>query len=208
MSEESVDEEKRATLRRFAAVGAGGPLARLAGSDADAPADDETTSDVPAAIQGYLATTPGAHFSKLRDDLRLGTGETQYHLRRLAERDAVDSWKDGEYRRYAPAGRFSAFERRALGFLRRDTARGLVVELLYDPDATGAELADRLGVSAPTVSKYAAELSEAGLLDRDDGYRLTRPETTLLLLVRYADSFGPDAVALAGEADELVEFSE
>ncbi|WP_254829438.1 winged helix-turn-helix transcriptional regulator [Haloglomus salinum] len=206
MSQESVDEEKRATLRRFAAVGAGGPLARLAGSDADAD-DHETTSEVPAAIRGYLATTPGAHFSKLRDDLQLGTGEAQYHLRRLVERDAVDSWKDGDYRRYAPAGRFSDFERRALGFLRRDTARGLVVGLLREPDATGAELADRLGVSAPTVSKYAAELAEAGLLDRSDGYDLTRPETTLLLLVRYADSFGPDAVALAADADELVEYS-
>jgi predicted transcriptional regulator len=205
MSEESVDEEKRATLRRFAAVGAGGPLARLAGSDAQ---DDEgTTSEVPAAIRGYLATTPGAHFSKLRDDLRLGTGEAQYHLRRLVERGAVDSWKDGDYRRYAPAGRFSDFERRALGFLRRDTARGLVVELLRDPDATGTELADRLDVSAPTVSKYAAELGDAGLLDRSHGYTLTRPETTLLLLVRYADSFGDDAVALAADADQLVEYS-
>lgn len=205
MSEESVDEEKRATLRRFAAVGAGGPLARLAGSDADAP--DETSSDVPAAIRGYLATTPGAHFSKLRDDLRLGTGEAQYHLRRLRERGAVASWKDGDYRRYAPADRFSAFERRALGSLRRDTARGIVVGLLRDPDATGAELADQLDVSAPTVSKHAAELADAGLLDRTDGYALTRPETTLLLLVRYADSFGDDAVALAADADELVEYS-
>ena len=204
MGEEPVDEEKRATLRRFAAVGAGGPLARLAGSDADA--HDDTSSDVPTAIRGYLATTPGAHFSKLRDDLRLGTGEAQYHLRELAERDVVDSWKDGDYRRYVPAGRFSDFERRALGYLRRDTARGLVVGLLKDPDATGTELAARLDVSAPTVSKHAAALADAGLLDRSDGYTLTRPETTLLLLVRFADSFGADAVALAAEADELVAY--
>jgi predicted transcriptional regulator len=204
MDEESVDEAKRDTLRRFAAVGAGGPLARLAGSDADAP--DESASDVPAAIRGYLATTPGAHFSKLRDDLQLGTGETQHHLRRLVEAGAVESWKDGDYRRYVPAGRFSDFERRALGSLRRDTARGLVVELLRDPDATATALADRLGVSPPTVSKHAADLAEAGLLDRTDGYELTRPETTLLLLVRFADSFGPDALGLAAEADELIEY--
>jgi predicted transcriptional regulator len=204
MSEESVDEAKRDTLRRFAAIGAGGPLARLAGSEeSDAP---DTSSDVPAAVQGYLATAPGTHFSKLRDDLRLGTGEAQYHLRRLEERGAVVSRKDGDYRRFYPASRFSDFEQRALGYLRRATARGLVVGLLRDPDATGAELADRLGVSAPTVSKHAADLESAGLLDRADGYALTRPETTLLLLVRYADSFGEDAVALAADADELVEY--
>ena len=73
---DGVDEEKRATLKRFAAVGAVSPLARLSG-------DDAGESDARDAIVGYLSTTPGAHFSKLRDDLRLGTGETQHHLERL-----------------------------------------------------------------------------------------------------------------------------
>ena len=200
MSEDGVDEEKRATLRRFAAIGAASPFARLAGDDT------ESRSDVPDAVRGYLATTPGAHFSQLRDDLRLGTGETQHHLRRLEEAGAVVSRKDGDYRRYFPADRFSAFEQRALGYLRRDTARGLVVGLLRAPDATGSDLADRLGVSPATVSKYAGELAEVGLLDRENGYELTRPETTLLLIVRYADSFGADAVELAAEADELVRY--
>lgn len=69
-----VDEDKRATLRRFAAVGAAGPLARLAGGDSDDD-DGASGSDVRDAITGYLARTPGAHFSKLRDDLQLGTGK-------------------------------------------------------------------------------------------------------------------------------------
>ena len=56
------------------------------------------------------------------------------------------------------------------------------------------------------MSKHATALADAGLLDRSDGYALTRPETTLLLLVRFADSFGADAVALAAEADDLVAY--
>ena len=205
--ERGVDESKRSTLRRFAALGAASPLTRLAG---DARDDRESEagsgSDVRDAILGYLATTPGAHFSKLRDDLKLGTGETQHHLRRLEDRSTVESIRDGDYRRFFPAGRFSAFEKRALGYLRRGTARGMVLALLRDPGASGTDLAGELGVSRSTVSKYAAELESAGLLSREDGYALVRPEVLLVLLVRYADSFGPEAVEFAGEAADYVSY--
>jgi len=193
MTGRGVDEEKRATLRRFAALGAATSLAGVL----DAP-DGE--SDAREAILGYLAATPGAHFSKVRDDLGLGTGETQHHLRHLLDAGAIESHRDGDYRRFFPAGRFSPFEQVALGYLRRETPRGMAIELLRDPDAGAGDLAAALGVSAPTISKHAADLDEAGLLDREDGYALTRPETLLVLLVRHADSFDDDAVAFAADA--------
>jgi len=188
-----VDEDKRATLRRFAALGAATSLAGVL----DHP-DGE--SDAREAILGYLAATPGAHFSKVRDDLGLGTGETQHHLRRLLEAGAIESHRDGDYRRFFPAGRFSSFEQVALGYLRRETPRGMVIELLRNPGAGAGDLAAALDVSPPTVSKHAAELDEAGLLDREGGYALARPETLLVLLVRHADSFDDEAVVFAAEA--------
>jgi len=199
MSDEGVDESKRATLRRFAAVGAASPLARL-----DSKSDGD--SDAPKGIAGYVAATPGAHFSKVRDDLKLGTGETQHHLRELERRGVVERRKDGDYSRFFPTDRFSEFEQVALGYLRRETPRGMIVTLLRDPDATASDLADRLNVSTPTISKYAAELDAAGLLSRTDGYAVERPETLLLLLVRYADSFDADTAALAAEADAIVQY--
>ena len=199
MPEEGVDESKRSTLRRFAAIGAASPLARF-------QSDERSDSDAPDAIAGYVAATPGAHFSKLRDDLQLGTGETQHHLRRLVREGVVESRKDGDYRRYFPADRFSEFEQVALGYLRRETPRGMLVALLRDPALTAGGLADQLGVSTPTVSKYASELDAAGLLSRTDGYAVENPETIMLLLVRYADSFDSDAAALAAEADTLLSY--
>jgi len=196
---DSVDERKRTTLRRFAALGAATPFVGVAsGSSEDA------RSEVPAAIRGYLSTTPGAHFSKLRDDLKLGTGETQHHLRALVEAGEVESRRDGEYRRFFPAEQFSEFEQAALGYLRRETPRRMLIELLESPADTGSALADRLDVSRATVSNYTGELEDAGLLDRSEQYVVKSPETVLTLLVRYADSFGPDAVAFAARADELI----
>jgi len=192
-----IDQSKRKTLRRFAALGAASPLVKVAGA---------SESDAPDAIAGYLTTTPGAHFSKIRDDLELGTGETQHHLRRLEGEGAVESRKDGDYRRFFPADRFSEFEQVALGYLRRGTSRGMLVALLEDPDASASDLAARLDVSRSTVSKYASQLETAGLLSREDGYAVEDPETVLLLLVRYADSFGEGAARLAERSPELLEY--
>jgi len=205
MPDRDVDEEKRATLRRFAALGAASPLVGL-GASGTAEATPDTTSDARDAIVGYVASTPGAHFSKIRDDLGLGTGETQHHLRNLVEDGVLVYSRDGDYKRFFPAGRFTPFEQTALGYLRRRTARGMLIELLREPGTTGSELASRIDVSRATVSKYARELDEAGLLSRDGRYVVERPETLLTLVVRYADSFGPGAVALADEADSLVRY--
>ncbi|AFZ72146.1 winged helix-turn-helix transcriptional regulator [Natronobacterium gregoryi] len=204
-SPDGVDDEKRATLRRFAALGATAPIA---GFSEKAAATDDGDSDARNAIRGYLSTTPGAHFSKIRDDLQLGTGETQHHLRRLEDGEAIERYSDGDYKRFVPAGRFDEFEKRALGYLRRETARGMLIELLVAPDATAGDLADVLDVSPPTVSKYAGELEEAGLLSREDGYEVRRPATVLLLVVRYADSFGERATRLAGNADRLLSYED
>ncbi|EMA16977.1 MULTISPECIES: winged helix-turn-helix transcriptional regulator [Haloarcula] len=196
--EGDVDEDKRATLRRFAALGAASPFARFG--------DSGSESDAPDAIAGYVSAHPGTHFSKLRDDLKLGTGEAQHHLHRLENEDVVASQKDGDYRRYFPAGQFSEFEQVALGYLRRSTARGMLVTLLRRPDVTASELASELDVSRPTVSNYAGDLESAGLLSREDGYAVTEPETVLTLLIRYADSFDDDVAELAGEADSLLRY--
>jgi predicted transcriptional regulator len=212
-----VDGEKRATLRRFAALGAATPLAGLGSTAATAT---ETDGGVRDAILGYVNTTPGAHFSKLRDDLKLGTGETQHHLRRLlddgsangasserrSDGSALVSRRDGDYRRFFLAGQFSTFEQTALGYLRRETPRGMILTLLRHPDATGTDVADALDVSRATVSTYATQLEDAGLLDRSDGYAVARPETIITLLVRYADSFDAETRAFADEASAFVRY--
>ncbi|ELZ91761.1 hypothetical protein C440_15644 [Haloferax mucosum ATCC BAA-1512] len=206
MSNRRIDEDKRATLRRFAALGAATPLVGLGASDDEDDGSGSSSSDTRDAIIGYLAATPGAHFSKVRDDLQLGTGETQYHLRNLVDEGTLDVRRDGDYKRFFPASRFSDFEQVALGYLRRETPRGMLIHLLRDPDATGSALADKLGVSRATVSTYAKKLDAVGLLSRENGYEVRNPETVITLLIRYADSFGSDAASFANDAAGFIRF--
>lgn len=193
-----VDQSKRATLRRFAALGAATPLVSLASA---------SESDAPDALLGYLTTTPGAHFSKIRDDLQLGTGETQHHLKQLEKDGVIESRKDDDYRRYFPADRFTDFEQVILGYLRRETPRRLLIALLDGVDPSTRSLAQHLDVSRPTVSRTATRLAEAGLVSRSDGYSVTDPETVLFLLVRYAESFGEEAAEFAERAPALVSYT-
>jgi predicted transcriptional regulator len=199
VSDDPVDAGKRTTLRGIAALGAAGSVAGLASAEDDG-------SDTRQGIAKYVASVPGAHFSKIRDDCAIATGEAQHHLRRLESEGVVESERDGDYRRFYLADRFSTFERTTLGYLRRETARGILIELLADPETTATAIADTLDVSRPAVSTQASLLEDAGLLDRSDGYRIRRPETVLTLVVRYADSFGPRARELAASANDLVAY--
>lgn len=193
-----IDEEKRQTLRTLGAVGATGPLLGLTESGEE--------NDTRERLQTYIARAPGAHFSKIRDDCSLATGETQYHLRLLRDGERIEVVYDGDYKRCFPARTFDEFEKRALGQLRRETTRRTIIVLLADPSATGAAIADRLDVSEATVSKVLSALESADLLDRDDKRRLRRPETLLTLLIQYADSFDAETVRFARNAEELIRY--
>ena len=80
----------------------------------------------------------------------------------------------------------------------------MILAPLRNPGMSGNELAGALDVSAPTISKYASELANAGLLARDDGYVLNQPETLVVLIIRYADSFDAETMAFAAEAADLI----
>lgn len=82
----------------------------------------------------------------------------------------------------------------------------MIRELLSNPDASAGAVADALDVSPATVSKYGAELEAAGVLSRADGYEIQEPETLVVLLVRYADSFDAATVAFASEAASMVSY--
>ena len=185
------DAEKRETLRQFATVGAVGPIAA-----ANRVAEVEPESERRTAVLDHVERTPGIHFSKLRDDLDLGTGETQYHLRRLESAGTVESHTDGDYRRLFVAGVFSEADRRLLSALRRRRHGQILIETLRAPGIAAGDLADVLDVSTPAISRAAGDLEAQGLLDRDNGqYRVRTPESVVNLVARYEDSFDERTVS-------------
>ena len=136
-----------------------------------------------ARIDRYIEANPGVHFRELTRALDLATGQVQYHLKRL---DSVTEQRCNGRTHYYPSG-YGPWERRTLAYLRRETARDVVVHLLAAETASPAAVADELGIARSTLEHHLDGLVAAGVVaKRRDGNRvrlsLRRPAATAALL--------------------------
>lgn len=159
-------------------------------------AGDPLEVDTRRAIYEALQASPGAHFSKLQRELDLATGTLQYHLRVLEDRDLVEVKKDGRYTRYFPSFEVDRRDKDALGLLRQETPRRVVLDLLEHGTSQLTEISDRLDLAPSTVSFHMDKLREADVARRPERgrYELVDEERLVDLLTTYQESFADRAV--------------
>jgi len=138
-------------------------------------------------VQDHVQANPGVHFSALKEELDIATGQAQYHLRKLDRAgDIVTEEIRGQTHYFDQS--YDPWERRVLAFARRETARALLAHLLEDGPLGAAELADRLELSRSTVAWHVSSLADAGVVEKSYGERgrvvveLDRPDETRRLL--------------------------
>lgn len=154
-------------------------------------------------IRDCVYCNPGIHFSAVRRELDIATGQAQYHLRKLCRSEELE--KEGICGRthyYPPT--FSDWERGAVALLRRETTREIVLFLLDRDPVRPAAIADRLDLARSTVEWHLSRLVEydmarkhrtgtgrelvVTLTDDADIYRLLR-EIEPHVLTRIVDRF-------------------
>ncbi|ELZ47417.1 ArsR family transcriptional regulator [Halorubrum californiense DSM 19288] len=142
-------------------------------------------ADTRTRIRQHVRDTPGVHFNQVGRDLDIATGQVQYHLRRLVRDDELAVERIGGRAHYFDRS-FDPWERRALAFLRRETARGILVRLHADGPKRPKTLADDLDLARSTVSWHVSTLVENGIVekstDRPMTLDLSRPDRTAELL--------------------------
>ena len=151
-------------------------------------------SDTRARIRRHVLDTPGVHFNRLGRELDVATGQAQYHLRRLVRDDELAVERvAGRTHYFDPA--FDPWERRTIAFLRRETARELIVRLYTAGPTRPTDLAEELGIARSTVAWHVSTLADAGVLEKSDSrpmtLRLAAPERTATLLETVSPSL-PD----------------
>ena len=147
-------------------------------------------------VRRHVRDTPGTHFNRVGRELDIATGQVQYHLRRLVRDDELVVERVAGRSHYLDPS-FEPWERRTLAFLRRETAREIIVRLHADGPVRQAALTDELDLARSTVSWHASTLADAGIVersaDRPVSLTLARPDRTAELLDTVSPSL-PDRI--------------
>lgn len=139
-----------------------------------------------ATIERHVDANPGVHFSAIERNLGLATGQTQYHLHKLlAENRVVSECVSGRTHYYA--GEYDPWERTAIAFLRRETAREIITFLLYDGPCHPETIAIEFGIARSTVEWHVSKLTEHDIVRKDRRNQriqlvLREPERTAALI--------------------------
>ena len=121
-------------------------------------------------IHGYIIANPGDNYNSIRDALELSNGIVAHHLHTLEREGLVQSMRDGMYRRFFPAnaklppedeGHFN-IQKRVVAIIRAN------------PGISQKEIAQKAGVSSPTVNYHVNVLSTARMIRVEKFGRRTR----------------------------------
>ena len=145
-------------------------------------------------VRSHVCEMPGVHFNQIKRDLDLATWQVQYHLQRLVADGELEVERVGGRAHYFDL-EFDPWERRTLAYLRRETAREIIVRLHSEGTIQPSTLTDDLDLARSTVSWHVSNLTEADILvksdDRPMTLRLAHPERTADLLETVSPSL-PD----------------
>lgn len=130
-------------------------------------------TEVRSAIEDAVSSRPGIHFNELVRSLELGTGQAQYHLRRLVDDDSVAVERVyGRTHYYPPT--YDEWERRAIAVLCRETAADIVAYLLANGPTRAGTVAAELDIARSTLQWHVDRLSAHDIVEkRRDGGRVT-----------------------------------
>lgn len=143
-------------------------------------------SETRQSIYDCVHENPGIHFNGISRKLDIATGQTQYHLRKLLRGEAViDESICGRTHYYPPT--YSAWERKAIALLRRETTREIISSLLRRDETRPATIANHLDLARSTVEWHLSNLIEHNLAEKrhvEDGVvvELTEPQEMYQLL--------------------------
>lgn len=155
-----------------------------------APTDDPNAARL--AALGYLSGCPGASTRMVARALGLDETTADYHLRRLAKQERLQSEMRGRERAWWPiGGRHCPVLRRAIPALRREETRAAALALTRAP-ATANELADRARISLATARWSARVLADAGLAQRTRNGRIHLAEGATPCIALAAEGKGCD----------------
>ncbi len=123
-------------------------------------------------IYNYIESNPGVQFRGICAGLSLPVGLAQYHLGVLVKSGLVSFIRDGRYKRFFPAKRFTRKEMLTISLLRHKTAKRILEALLHRKRLSHGELAGEVSITSQALTWQMKHLGKTEfVLQATEGLR-------------------------------------
>lgn len=117
-------------------------------------------------IIDYIKKNPGVSFSVLSKEIYVNRGTLSYHLKilKLYQKIKVHD-EDKRYKKYFENHmKFNDYEMKILKYLKQDTSRRIIENLIEHPGISRKDISKAIGISAPAITQYMKYLRTDGII--------------------------------------------
>ncbi|HKU32331.1 MAG TPA: winged helix-turn-helix transcriptional regulator [Candidatus Nitrosotalea sp.] len=116
-------------------------------------------------ILEYIQRNPGCHLRRIKNDLDMSMGTTQYHLNSLEKAGKIISERHSLHRFYFPVGIFELKQKNIMKILNQDTLREILLFIIERKNPTQTEISERIKITAASVNWHIKRLLELGIVN-------------------------------------------
>jgi predicted transcriptional regulator len=118
-------------------------------------------------IYNYIKDDPGVHFRGICSGLGLSVGVVQYHLSVLEHAGLIDSFADGQNKRYFEHTAFKATDAKLTSLMHHETTAKILTTLARNDFVLHRDLACSIGISSQALSWQMNHLKGASLVNAE-----------------------------------------
>ncbi|VFJ12598.1 winged helix-turn-helix transcriptional regulator [Candidatus Nitrosocosmicus franklandus] len=115
-------------------------------------------------ILNYIKDNPGIHLRRIKGDLGCSMGTIQYYLSKLEKEEKITSSRTGLHKCFFVTGIFGENEKDVIKFFNLETPRKIIMCIIQHGQPTQMEIAQELGITAPTVSWNLSRLTRTKII--------------------------------------------
>jgi DNA-binding transcriptional ArsR family regulator len=118
-------------------------------------------------IYDFIQANPGVQFRGICNELGLSIGLAEFHLGILKKAGLISFIRDGKYKRYFEAKRFSLKEMQLISLLRHGIVGSILKSILTKKTVPRCELVSQLSITSQGLTWQMNRLKKAGVVQEN-----------------------------------------
>ncbi|MFZ3382771.1 MAG: winged helix-turn-helix transcriptional regulator [Candidatus Methanoperedens sp.] len=116
-------------------------------------------------LYGFIKSFPGSYFNEIIKETGLNKGSVEYHLKTMETEKMIESYKtNGKLHYFLNHSSYKEEEQIVIASLKNDVHRRIILEILNNPSINHKTLAEKIGLSGPTITQHIKYLKEKGIV--------------------------------------------